>query len=194
MWGIADEPFWPGLNGSWSSRDLGVLQVADLGGEALEGAAEDRDRGEQRRVPVALDDLGADRIGVKTERGEDFRFDVGGEVAVRPDRTRDLAGADLVDRGGETRPATIDLERPPGELEAESRRLGVDRVGPAHHHGVRFSAGARDEREEQPVGVGQEPLTGGAELERESGVDHVAAGRVRGGGSGRRGRRFRRPG
>ena len=51
------------------------------------------------------------------------------EVAVRPDRARDLAGPDLVDRLGQPAPAAIDLERPAGELEPERRRLGVDASG-----------------------------------------------------------------
>ena len=43
-------------------RDLGVLEVAHLGREPFDGAAGDRDRGQERRVPVALHDLGADRV------------------------------------------------------------------------------------------------------------------------------------
>ena len=42
--------------------DLGVLEVADLGREPLERAAGDGDRGQERGVAVALDDLGADRV------------------------------------------------------------------------------------------------------------------------------------
>ena len=116
--------------------DLGVLEVADLGREALQRAAEDGDRRQESRMPVALDDLGADRVGVEAEGGEHLRLDLGAEVAVRPDRSGDLAGADLVDGGRQARPAALDLERPAGELEPERRRLGMDRVGPAHHHGV----------------------------------------------------------
>ena len=56
--------------------DLGVLQVADLGREPLERAAEDRDRREERGVPVALDDLGADRVHAQPEVGEDLGLDV----------------------------------------------------------------------------------------------------------------------
>ena len=41
---------------------------------------------EQRRVPVALDDLGADRIRVEPERGKDLGFEIRRKVAVRPDR------------------------------------------------------------------------------------------------------------
>ena len=56
--------------------DLGVLEVADLGREALERAAEDRDGREERRVPVALDDLGAHRVDAQPELAEDLRLDV----------------------------------------------------------------------------------------------------------------------
>ena len=100
-------------------------------------------------MPVALDDLGADRVGVQAQLGEDLGLDVGVEMAVRPDRAGDLARADLVDRRGEPRPAAVDLERPAGELEAERGRLGVDRVGAAHHHRLRLGARAGDERRER---------------------------------------------
>ena len=126
--------------------DLGVLEVADLGREALERAAEDGDRGEQRRVPVALDDLGADRVDVEAQGGEDLRLDLGAEVAVGPDRAGDLAGRDLVDGRREARPPALELEGPAGELEPERRRLGVDRVGPAHHHRLGLGPGAGDDR------------------------------------------------
>jgi len=53
-----------------------VLEVPDLGREALEAAAEDGHRGQQRGVPVALDDLGAGWIGVEAERPENLRLDV----------------------------------------------------------------------------------------------------------------------
>ena len=92
-----------GLERLLELADLGVLEVADLGREALQRPADDRDRRQQRRVPVALDDLGADRVGVEPERGQHLRLDLGPEVAVRPDRPGDLAGPDLIDGGGEAR-------------------------------------------------------------------------------------------
>ena len=68
--------------------DLGVLEVAHLGREALDGAAGDGDRGQERGVPVALHDLGADRVDVQAELGQDLRLDVRAEVAVGADRAR----------------------------------------------------------------------------------------------------------
>ena len=156
--------------------DLGVLEVADLGREALQRAADDGDRRQERRVTVALDDLGADRVGVEAEGGEHLRLDLRAEMAVRPDRPGDLAGPDLVDGGRQAHPAALDLERPAGELEPERRRLGMDRVGPAHHHGVGFAASPGDQNGQQPVGVEQQPLPGRPQLEREPGIDDVAAG------------------
>ena len=46
-----------GLERLLELADLGVLEVADLGRESLQGAAEDGDRRQQRGVAVALDDL-----------------------------------------------------------------------------------------------------------------------------------------
>ncbi len=74
---------------------------------------------------------------------QDLGLDVRAEMAVGPDRTGDLAGPDLVDGGGEPDAAALDLERPAGELEPERRRLGVDRMGPAHHHRVGLGPGTR---------------------------------------------------
>ena len=129
-------------------------------------------------MTVALDDLGADRVGMETEGGEHLRLDLGAEVAVRPDRAGDLAGPDLVDGGRQAHPAALDLERPAGELEPERRRLGMDRVGPPHHHRGGFPASPGDEHGQQPVRVQQQPLPGRPQLEREPGIDDVAAGQT----------------
>ncbi len=66
--------------------DLGVLKVADLGGEPLERAAGDRDRRDQRRVPIALDDLGAHRVDRQPEarRGPPPRGRAPGGCRCRP--------------------------------------------------------------------------------------------------------------
>ena len=114
LWGIADEPFWPALERLHDLADLGVLEVADLGREALERAAEDRDRGEERRVPVALDDLGADRVRVQPELGEHLGLDVRLEVAVRADGPAILPVAISSTAAARRAPAAIDLERPAG--------------------------------------------------------------------------------
>src|SRR5207249_750316 len=63
-----------------------------------------------------------------------------------------------------------------GQLEAEGRRLGVDRVGPAHHQAVLVLPRLRRGDPGQPVRIAQEELPGGPELEREGRVDDIGAG------------------
>ena len=46
---------------------LGALEVADLGREALQAGARQRDRAQQLGVAVARDDLGGDRLGREAE-------------------------------------------------------------------------------------------------------------------------------
>ena len=92
-----------------------------------------------------------------------------------PDRTRDLAGADLVDRGGKSLPPAVDLECPAGDLEPERGRLGVDRVRPPHHRRVGFGPSPRDEDVDETVRVVEQATPGGAELEREARIDDIAA-------------------
>jgi hypothetical protein len=150
-----------------------VLQVPDLRREPLQAAAEDRDGGQQRGVPIALDDLGARGVDRQAELAHDLDLDLGLEVAVRPHRTGELPGRNLVDRPRQAAAAAVDLERPARELQPERRRLGVHRVGPTHHQRVRLGAGARDEHLHQLIGVTQQQLAGGAELQGERRVDHV---------------------
>src|SRR6185437_1301975 len=54
--------------------DLGALEVADFDGDLVEGAADDRERGDVGRVAVALDDLGGDGVGAQAEAGADAFF------------------------------------------------------------------------------------------------------------------------
>ena len=93
--------------------DLGVLEVADLGREALERAADDRQRGQERGVAVARDDLRADRVDGQPELIEDLRLDVGVELAVGPDRPGDLARRHVLGgRGQPLAPASSSKAQP----------------------------------------------------------------------------------
>src|SRR5450756_1682776 len=164
-----------GPEGLHQLPDLGVLEVADLGGEAFEGTAGDRNRGHDRGVPVALDDLGAHRVGVEPKIGEDLCLEVRGKEAVRADGTGDLAGRHVVEGACEARAVAGKLERPARQLEPERGGFRMDRVGPAHHHRVGLGPGASDQRDEECISVAQEEIAGSAELERQPGVDDVAA-------------------
>ena len=84
--------------------------------------------------------------------GQDLRLQVRVEVAVRarPAR-RSCRWPTSSTAAARRRPVAVDLEGPARELEAQRGRLGVDRVGPAHHHRAGLGAGAGDERRDQRV-------------------------------------------
>ena len=178
--------------------DLGVLEVADLGREALQRAAGDRDRGQERGVPVALDDLGA-RPGrrARPSVGEDLGLEVRVEVAVGADRARRSCPSPTSSTAAaEAPPVAVELEGPAGELEPEGGRLGVDRVGAAHHHRVRPPRGpARRAAAMQPRRRRAEQARPAArQLERRAPCRRRRCWSARGGGSGPPARPSRRPG
>ena len=111
---------------------LGARQVADLERELLERGGDERERGEQLGMPVALDDLRRDRLGLEPEplAREALELRVGRRVGA--DRAGELADAHRLERVPRSRSRrALELERPAGELEAEGRRLGVNAVRPA---------------------------------------------------------------
>jgi hypothetical protein len=155
--------------------DLGVLEVADLGGDAFHRAARNGDRCDQRRVAVPLDDLRGDWVAVQSQLGQHLVLQVRLEVAVRANRPGDLAGCGVVGCGGEAGPVASNLESPAGNLHAHRGGLGVDRMGAAHHHGAGLGAGSSDQRCDKRVGIGNQTRAGGLELEGQPGVHNVAA-------------------
>ena len=123
--------------------DLGVLEVADLGREALQRPAGDRDRREEGGVAVALHDLGAHRVDVQAERAEHLGLERPGRAGCtcRPGRRscRCRSRRSAVARRRRSR-STSNAQ--PASLTPERRRLGVDAVGAAHHDRVGLGPGA----------------------------------------------------
>ena len=81
LWGIAEEPFWPARERLLDLAHLGPLQVADLGREALQAGAGDRDPRGQHRVAVARDDLGGDVLAPSPSRSITRASTAGGTEA-----------------------------------------------------------------------------------------------------------------
>ena len=73
---------------------LAALQVPHLGREAVERAAEDRERRQQLGVAVARDDLRGDVLARQAELGERELLDARVDVAVGADGARELADGD----------------------------------------------------------------------------------------------------
>ena len=107
---------------------LGALEVADLGREALEPGAGQRDRLQHLGVAVARDDLGGDGLGRAARAASSTRRSKSGRGRVGADGAGDRARRGLRERALEPLDVAMRLEREAGELEAERRRLGVDAV------------------------------------------------------------------
>ena len=96
LWGIALEPFWPDGERLLGLADLAPLPVAHVRREPLDRRRDERERREERRVPIARDDLRRDRLGREAERRRARAASiVRREVRVRADRAGDLADRDL---------------------------------------------------------------------------------------------------
>ena len=92
--------------------DLGPLEVADLGGEALERGGDHGEGGEEVCVSVALDDLGRDRLDAESELAADALLDVRRDGRVGADGAGDLADGDGLDRVGESASVAAGLVDP----------------------------------------------------------------------------------
>ena len=139
---------------------LGFLQVADLGREALQSGAGDRDRRQQHRVAVAGDDLGGDVLALQAELLHHPRLDRGRDRGVGADRARELAEAQLREGFFEPLQVAVGLEGEAGEPQAEAGRLGVDAVGAADAERVAVLERPLDQRVAVVAGAGEDDLAG----------------------------------
>ena len=173
LWGIADEPFWPGLNPSTHLADLGALEVAQLDGDQLARRRHRRQRAEELGVAVAGDDLGR-RHRAQPEPLADVRLDRRVDVGVRADGAR-TACTRRRTRG--RRPTGV---RSRSSCSAHSATLAPNVVGSAWMPWVRpiitvsqVRAGELDERAQQPVGGVEHEVGGVAHRPAQRGVDDV---------------------
>ena len=155
---------------------LGALEVADLGREALDGGRDQPERGEERGVPVARDDLRRDRLDREPEFLRHMRLDARIDVRERAHRARYRAGRDLGPRGGEAVPVARELGIVSGELEPEGRGFGVDAVAAPDTGGQPVLARAALERRHDRSDTGVEQVGGAGQLHGEAGIQHVRRG------------------
>ena len=173
--GIADEPFCPRANGSSTSRTSVRARWRISSGEAIERGREERERREELRVAVALEDLGRRRRRLEPERLACDALDLGRRRRVRADRARELA------RPAGPRPRVLDAgARSRSSSNAQPASLSPNVVGSACTPCVRpivtvsrCSSRALDDGGERARRC---PSARGARLldrERERGVEHV---------------------
>ena len=129
-------------------------------------------------MAVALDHLRRGRCRLEPEplTGDALQLGVGRRVGA--DRAGELADAHSLERPGQAAPAPIELERPHGELEPEGRGLRVHPVRAPDRDGVLVFHRTCDDRSERSLDTFEQERSGGLELERESGVEHVRGGQA----------------
>jgi hypothetical protein len=124
-------------------------------------------------VPVALEDLRRARRGLEAEPLAGNPLDLGLGRGVRADGPRELADAHPLERPSHAGPIPVEGEGPARELQTEGRRLCVDAVRAADRQGLTVLLSACHDGREGPVDPGENQRPGLADLERESGVEHV---------------------
>jgi len=150
--------------------------VADLGGEVLHRRGDDAERGEERRVAVARDDLGRDGFRLEPQHLGDMRLDPGIDGGIGADRAGDGAGGDL--GAGGQQPVAVALEGGPvaGQLQPECRGLGMDAVAAADGQRMGMFQRTLADRRDDRVQVLQQQVGRLGQLHRQRGVQHIGAG------------------
>ena len=120
---------------------VGALQVADLGGEALQCRAHQCQGLHVFGVAIAGDHLGACRIWLQAKLGAGDRLHLGVGVGVGAHGAADLAHAHDPLEPLEALAVAFHFRQPAGHLEAEADRLAVDGMAAADHHRALVLAG-----------------------------------------------------
>ena len=153
--------------------DLGALEMAQLGGQAVQGAGGDRHRGHELSVPVACHDLRGHRLRAEADLVQHLGFEVRRQGGVRAHGARELADRALGDRPAQARLVPTALERIPGHLEAEAGRLRVDPVGTPHRDGVPMCQGEAAQGLGERGLFGDQKFSGACDRQAQPGVEDV---------------------
>ena len=116
--------------------NLGALQVADLDGELVERAADERKGGDVGSMAIALNDLRGYGRGLEAEALADSFFLLGLEMAEGTDGAGELADAHVFSGGMEAGQVALHLGVPVQQLESERGGLGVNAVSATDGRGV----------------------------------------------------------
>jgi hypothetical protein len=173
---MADEPFWPDLERLFGFQHLGALQVADLGGQALDRRGHDTQGREIGRVAVARDDLGRDWLDDQAHHLGHVLFNARIDIGEGADGARDRAGGDLELGHRQALLGALELGVVAGKLEAEGDRFGVDAVAAADADGHLVLERPALQSGQQQVDAFEQQVGGARQLHGEAGVQHVRAG------------------
>ena len=174
--GMAEDPFWPLPNASSASRTsvrcrcrISVANFSML--EPVTAMALRKAAWRSRCTTWLL--MGSRPMSSSSHTRSSTR---GSMLLYAPDGAADLADGGHAGDEAQALEVAADLEGPHAELHAEGDGLGVDAVRAADLHGVAELEGAPLEHLPQRDEVALQQVPGALDLQRQPGVEHVAAG------------------
>ena len=156
-----------------SAAHFGALEVAHFERDLFETGGEDRKRGNEVGVAIALNHLRGHRCRAQTQLGADRFLDLGADVGEGADGARDLADAHVLRGGFQPLNVAARLFVPDGKFQTEGDGFGMDAVCAADLHRVLEFERAALEDGTQPFEIGQQDRRRLADLQRLRGVDDV---------------------
>ena len=112
--------------------DFGALQVADLGGDLVEGGCDHRERRQVVRVPIALNHLRGDVGRFQSQPRADFLLEFRGKVREGANCAGELSHPQAFSGVAKARNVALRFRVPICQLESEGNGFGVHAVGAAN--------------------------------------------------------------
>lgn len=155
---------------------IGLLQIADLGRDALAGGRCSGKHAGKVGVVIAADDLRGQRIMDQAQVLADVLLDERIDGAVGADGTGDGTEGNVLARVLKTVQIALELPGPRAKLHTEGHRLGMDAMGAAGAERIAFLEGAALADLAELFDVLDNQVTGLGELVAQSRVAQVGAG------------------
>ena len=155
---------------------VGLLQVADLGRDALAGGRCSGKHAGKVGMVIAADDLRGQRVVNQTQMLADILFDKRLDGAVRADSARDSTEGNILAGVLKTIQIALELPGPRAKLHAEGHRLGVDAMSAAGTERVALLKGATLANLAELLDILDDQVAGLGELVAQGRVAQIGAG------------------
>src|SRR5208282_1607666 len=165
--------------GFFGFEDFGALQVAEFNRPAFDARADERQRGHELGVDVALDDLRGDGCGTQAEFPAHGQLDPWRKVRAGADRAAEFADGDDFANHHQSAQGARKLIMHQREFEAKGRRFSVDAVAAANAGRELVFARLFGNGSAQALHVRNEEVRRLHHLNSERGVNDIAAGQAK---------------
>ena len=155
---------------------IGLLQIANLGSDALAGGRGGGENAGEIGVMVAADNLRGQRVVNQTQVLADILLDKRFDGAVRANSARDGTEGNILAGVLKTIQIALEFPGPRAELHAEGHRLGVDAMSAAGTERVALLKGATLANLAELLDVLDDQVAGLGELVAQSRVAQIGAG------------------